>query len=320
MSGSILNPSLENNLNLVAKVLHSHILHSSGCIGEKNEELQTKFDIDNFISKSYHVSMAVFPMQYGGVFFIQKRKLLNCSVPTAKDIREFLGLIFSRIRLNVQCAIVCLLYCERLMSLRNIGITKRNWRPILLVCLLESSKMWDDLASWNVEFSQLFPCFGTEEINHLEKMFLHEMSYDLFVSGSTYAKYYYALRGLRYTHENEIPENYLDIQLKKKSNRRQRIPLQHNSEAELCSRAKPVQYDEKDIFDENNQTPSKERFVKLTPVNRLEMLDDLKLKELGKDQILPKESNRRTHFSITRTDLVVFDSMPEIKEGSDESP
>jgi len=310
MSGSILNPSLENNLNLVAKVFHSHILHSSGCIGVKNEDLQTKFDIDNFISKSYRVSMAVLPMQYGGVFFIQKRKLLNCSVPTAKDIREFLGLIFYRIRLNVQCAIVCLLYCERLMSLRNIGITKRNWRPILLVCLLESSKMWDDLASWNVEFSQLFPCFGIEEINHLEKMFLHEMSYDLFVSGSTYAKYYYALRGLRYTHENQIPENYLDIQLKKKSYRRRRIPLQHNPEAELCSCA----------IDENNQTSPKAGLVKRTPVNRLEMLDDFKLKELGKHQRLPKGSSRRRHLSITRTDLIVIDSMPEIKEGSDEYP
>jgi len=318
MSGSILNPSLENNLNLVAKVLHSHILHSSGCIGVKNEETKTKFDIDNFISKSYRVSMAVLPVGYGGVFFVQRRKLLNCSVPTAMDIRNFLGLIFSKIQLNVQCAIVCLLYCEKLMSMRNIGITKRNWRPILLVCLLESSKMWDDVSSWNVEFSQLFPCFGTEEINHLEKMFLHEMSYDLFVSGSTYARYYYALRGLRYTKENQIPENYLDIQLKKKSNRPKRIPLQYNSESELCSRARPLQYDEKELLEENKDDSSKARFVKRAPVNRLEMLDDLKFKESGKDQILTKRSNRRTHFSITRTDLIVIDSMPEIKEGSDE--
>lgn len=320
MSGSILNPSLESNLSLVAKVFHRHILHSGGyVIGERSEELLTKFDIDNFISKSYRVSMAVLPMQYGGVFFIQKRKLLTCSVPTVRDIRDFLELIFSKIRLNVQCAIVCLLYCERLMSLSNIGITKRNWRPILLVCLLESSKMWDDLASWNVEFSQLFPIFGTEEINHLEKMFLHEMSYDLFVSGSTYARYYYALRGLRYTSENEIPENYLDIQLKKKSNRQKRSPLLHTSEAELCSRTRPSQDDEKEMLDENKMNPFKAGFVKPALVNRLEMLDDLKLKELGKGRTLPKGYNRQAHLSITRTDLIVIDSMPQIKECSEES-
>jgi len=216
MSGSVINPSLESNLDLVAKVFHRHILHSGGSLTDDNAELLTKFDIDNFVSKRYRVSMPSLSMQYAGVFFFQKRNLLKVSVPTVKDIRGFLGLIFSKVRLNVQCAIVCLIYCERLMRSKNIAITKRNWRPILIVCLLESSKMWDDLSSWNFEFSQLFPCFGTEEMNYLEKMFLHEISYDLFVSGSMYARYYYSLRGLRYTSEKDIPNNYLDIQLKKK--------------------------------------------------------------------------------------------------------
>jgi len=319
MSGSIINPSLQSNLSLVAKVFHRHILHSGGFLaGDKNVELETKFDIDNFISKSYRVSMARLPMQYGGVFFIQKRKLLNCSVPTVKDIRGFLELIFSKVRLNVQCAIVCLLYCERLMRLKNIAITKRNWRPILLVCLLASSKMWDDLSSWNVEFSQLFPCFGTEEINYLEKMFLHEMSYDLFVSGSMYAKYYYALRGLRYTNENQIPKNYLDIQLKKKSNRQERIPFQHPCEAELCSQTRPFQVDEKEMLDDHKEASSTASFAGVSPVNRSGMFDDQKLREFGNDQAQRKEYNRERQFSITRTDMIVINGMSEIREGSEE--
>jgi len=217
MSGSIIKPCLEDNLNLVAKVFHRHISKADGYTKkDKNIILESKFDIDNFISKKFRSSLAVMTVNCGGTVYSQRRKLALCAVPTVKHIRKFLGLIFSKLRLNVQCAIVGLLYCERLMVQKKIAMTERNWRPILLVCLLESSKMWDDLASWNVEFSHLFPCLGIKEINRLEKMFLSEMGYDLFISGTMYAKYYFALRGLRYTNEHQIPRNYLDFKLGKK--------------------------------------------------------------------------------------------------------
>jgi len=217
MSGSIIKPCLEDNLNLVAKVFHRHISKADGYTKkDKNKILESKFDIDNFISKKYRSSLAVLTVNCGGAVYSQRRKLALCAVPTVKHIRKFLGLIFSKLQLNVQCAIVGLLYCERLMEQKKIAMTERNWRPILLVCLLESSKMWDDLASWNVEFSHLFPCLGIKEINRLEKMFLSEMGYDLFISGTMYAKYYFALRGLRYTNEHQIPRNYLEFKLGKK--------------------------------------------------------------------------------------------------------
>jgi len=309
MSGSILNPSLENNLNLVAKVFHRHILHSAGPLhNDQNEDLQTKFDIDNFIPKKYSVAMVVLPMQYGGMFSVQKRKLLKCCVPKVADIRAFLWLIFSKIRLNVQCAIVSLLYCERLMKLTNIAITKRNWRPILLVCLLESSKMWDDISSWNVEFSQLFPCFGRSEINHLEKMFLHEMSYDLFVSGVMYAKYYYALRGLRYTNDNEVPKNYLDIQLKKKAKIHQGMGSKNPLQVEICLQTRSSRDDEEEILDNKEPFP-KARLVGRSPLNRFG--------EAGYNLAKRKGYNRGKSFSITRTDINI-NGMPKITEGNED--
>jgi len=293
MSGSVINPNLESILDLVAKVFHRHILHSGGSLTDDKAELLTKFDIDNFVSNSYRVSMPALPMQYLGVFFIQKRKLLKVSVPTVKDIRGFLGLIFSKVRLNVQCAIVCLIYCERLMRSRNIAITKRNWRPILIVCLLESSKMWDDLSSWNIEFSQLFPCFGTEKMNYLEKMFLNEISYDLFVSGSMYARYYYSLRGLRYTDEKDIPNNYLDIQLKKKSSYPHQIPVKYPLEAKSCLQ---TNLDSKKEMLDNKESYPRECLDNPSLLIMPGKSDDVKLEELGSDRMRHKEAQ----FSMQR--------------------
>lgn len=251
MSGTISKPCLQDNVNLVSKVLHRHIANPD-FVEDKDSVLEAKFDIDNFVSKEYRTSMVVLPLHLGGAIFVQKRKFVKCGIPTLVQVTSFLTLIFSRLRLNVQCAIVGLLYCERLMSQKRISMTERNWKPILLVCLLESSKMWDDLASWNVEFSELFPCLGIKEINHLEKMFLNEMAYDLFVSGSMYAKYYFALRGLRYTDENQIPRNYLDFQLGKK----QHVSLGLGNQ--LRFKKKPSStalrgYDEKNTVFENEE-------------------------------------------------------------------
>jgi len=253
MSGTISKPCLQDNVNLVSKVLHRHISNPD-FVEDKDSVLEAKFDIDNFVSKEYRTSMVVLPLHIGGAIFVQRRKFVKCGIPTLLQVTSFLTLIFSRLRLNVQCAIVGLLYCERLMSQKRISMTERNWKPILLVCLLESSKMWDDLASWNVEFSELFPCLGIKEINHLEKMFLNEMAYDLFVSGSMYAKYYFALRGLRYTDEKQIPRNYLDFQL----GTTQRVSLGMGSHSQLTFKKKPSStalrgYDEKNTVFENEE-------------------------------------------------------------------
>merc|ERR1711879_492382 len=40
-----------------------------------------------------------------------------------------------------------------------------------------------------------------------------EITYNLFISGPEYARYYFALRGLRNTPERKIPRYYLDLQI-----------------------------------------------------------------------------------------------------------
>ena len=59
--------------------------------------------------------------------------------------------------LSSECSIVCLIYVERLMEKGKVPLTAQTWRPILLCGLLLASKVWQDYASWNIEFSHVYP-------------------------------------------------------------------------------------------------------------------------------------------------------------------
>jgi len=212
--GTISAPDLYQNLFIVSKVIRRHIREEDGYLkNDKDTELEYLFDLDNFIQKELKTCFASVGIGLGPCVYVQRRKRSSAPVPTADQINNFLNRIFGKLSLSVECAIVALLYAERLMSQGKIAMNGRNWRPILLASILMASKMWDDLSSWNIEFAELFPIFNLNEINQLEKLFLQEINYNLFISGTEYARYYFALRGLRYTHEHKIPRHYLDFQM-----------------------------------------------------------------------------------------------------------
>jgi len=214
MRGTISSPNLKQNLLIISKVIRRHISKNDGYSEEdKRIETEHKFDLDNFTKKELRTFFGSVGLSCGVSVYVQRRKRSAGTFPAVQQIHEFFQIIFTKLSLNVECAIVALLYAERLMSQGKIAMNGRNWRPILLVSILMASKMWDDLSSWNVEFSDIFPIFTLHEINTLEKLFLHELNYNLFISGKEYARYYFALRGLRYTHEQKIPRYYLDLNL-----------------------------------------------------------------------------------------------------------
>jgi len=51
-------------------------------------------------------------------------------------------------------------------------------------------------SSWNSEFSQIYPQFTLQAINKLEVTYCKEIKWNLYISSSAYAKYYFALRSL----------------------------------------------------------------------------------------------------------------------------
>lgn len=71
-----------------------------------------------------------------------------------------------------------------------------NWRPIVLTALLLASKMWNDLATWNVELAAVCRQYSQGAISRMEQAFVSCLRFQLYITASTYAKYFFALRGL----------------------------------------------------------------------------------------------------------------------------
>jgi Cyclin len=137
------------------------------------------------------VPMAITGMACG---FKKIKQIYN--IPTEAEIYEFAHLLFKAVQLSSECSIVSLIYIERLMETSKVPLLASTWRPIFMCGLLMASKVWQDLSTWNVEFSSVYPQYALENINKLELQFLRMIKWDLYISSSLYAKYYFALRSL----------------------------------------------------------------------------------------------------------------------------
>jgi hypothetical protein len=116
--------------------------------------------------------------------------------PIVEEIYTFLSSIFKAMNLNAECAIVCLVYIERLVVLTGVTLHATNWKRILLSSLILASKVWEDLAVWNADFLHLFRGLSVAHLNELEKYLLNYLQFNVTVRASLYVKYYFDVREL----------------------------------------------------------------------------------------------------------------------------
>jgi hypothetical protein len=79
----------------------------------------------------------------------------------------------------------------------------------VLVGLLLASKVWDDLNAWAVEFAAIYPQFSVHAINSMERAFVGKLGFNLYISGSVYARYYFALRALH--EQRSFRQRYMNM-------------------------------------------------------------------------------------------------------------
>lgn len=152
----------------------------------------------HFVSPQYRYTFIRCPYVTGlpGASFTMSEVEEDMQPPSVDAIYEFVRTLFNKACLSSECSLVCLIYVERLMVAASVPLLATTWKPILLCGLLLASKVWQDLSSWNVEFSMVYPQFSLKCINRLEHIFLGQIQWDLYISSSLYAKYYFALRSL----------------------------------------------------------------------------------------------------------------------------
>uniref|UniRef100_A0A8C9J0J2 Cyclin-Y-like protein 2 n=1 Tax=Piliocolobus tephrosceles TaxID=591936 RepID=A0A8C9J0J2_9PRIM len=126
-------------------------------------------------------------------------------VPEHKFIYRFVHVLFKATNLTAEFAIVTLIYIERLLSYAEIDLCPTNWKRIVIGAILLSSKVWEDVTIRNREYCKLFVNTSIEDINELERQFLQLIDYNIKVSGSVYAKYYFHLRSLAKDNSLHLP-------------------------------------------------------------------------------------------------------------------
>jgi Cyclin, N-terminal domain len=121
--------------------------------------------------------------------------------PSLDEVCNFYRDIFFKAQMEADCIIMSLIYIERLIKKTAGRLRPRanNWRSIFFSCMILSSKVWDDLSMWNVDFSQSCPpgvSFSLKRINELELAVLNALNFKVKVLASEYAKYYFLLRSM----------------------------------------------------------------------------------------------------------------------------
>ena len=214
--GSLSKPNYEDILRRVSVVIHQHIQKCEERLNKMTPETSETgmfhlskmlaFSEDNFVSPQYVYHFVRAPISRLGFLYGIRKLQKQYIVPSLNEVHTFLIDLFVKAQLSAECSIVCLIYVERLMENANVPLVTTTWRPCLLCGLLLASKVWQDLSSWNSEISQIYPQFSLQAINKLERTFCQEIKWDLYISASAYAKYYFALRAL--TEKKDFRRNY----------------------------------------------------------------------------------------------------------------
>lgn len=202
-------PSRNDAISTLSKVIHRHILRHDVKINSTENELS--YNIDNFIPRRYSVQIPTMVKCCGITAFQQKLRPNIVPNPDVRKIRRLCKRIVERARLQAECSIIALIYIERLMELKGVNLNARNWIPILVAALLTSSKVWDDHSTFNADLTAILPIFSVPSINELERQFLGDLNYSLHIKSSDYARYYFAMRALRDENVKNIPKYYLNL-------------------------------------------------------------------------------------------------------------
>jgi len=112
------------------------------------------------------------------------------------SIFQSIKAIYSIAEFSPECLVISLLYIERVRSLTGLHLLISNWQPILLASMVVAQKVWDDKSLLNVDFSLICSAYSLKDINQLEKQLLVMLQYNVSISASLYASYYFELRTL----------------------------------------------------------------------------------------------------------------------------
>lgn len=97
-----------------------------------------------------------------------------------------------------QVVVLSLVYIERFLEITRACLTAGNWRSLVIAAILVASKVGEDVHPWNADFEECLVdiadiWYQPSALYRLESLFLQRLNWRVFVTGETYAAYYFAL-------------------------------------------------------------------------------------------------------------------------------
>uniref|UniRef100_A0A914W585 Cyclin-like domain-containing protein n=1 Tax=Plectus sambesii TaxID=2011161 RepID=A0A914W585_9BILA len=182
---TISQPNLKNTIKCISLAIYYHILNRKYRGHERLMEI--------FEERLHPITRDPIPSEY------------MTRDPEHRQIYRFIRTLFHAAQLTAECAIITLVYIERLLNYGEMDLCPSNWRRVVLGAIMLASKVWDDQAVWNVDYCQILRDTNVDDMNELERQFLECLEFNINVPSSVYAKYYYDLRTLAMANDLQLP-------------------------------------------------------------------------------------------------------------------
>lgn len=183
---TVSQPNWKATIKCVSIAIHSHLVHR-----------KSNKTMDIFDEKLHPLTKDPVPDDY------------DKTIPEQKNIYRFMRILFTAAQLTAECAIVTLVYLERVLSYGSLDLCPSNWKRLVLGAIMLASKVWDDQAVWNVDFCQILKDITVNEMNELEREYVQLLQFNVNVASSIYAKYYFDLRQIANENQISFPDELL---------------------------------------------------------------------------------------------------------------
>jgi len=177
----------------LVETLHGIAL-ALACILRRNHYEGVELVTDDIFSEDLHPTMP--------------DHLVSDECPNEETIFEFIYPLFWTMETNAECAVLALIYIERMLKYTGITLHALNWGRVILGGMLLATKVWTDDRIYNADFLGYLSDIGVKELNNLEVWYIKAITFNLSIKASTYAQYYFELRDLTersYRHRSQKP-------------------------------------------------------------------------------------------------------------------
>jgi len=158
---------------------------------KENEAQIERVVIDIFLEEKYPLD--------------NKKETSNLSTPSIDTINTFLRSIYDTEELSAECAVMVLIFIERLISFSKLTLDGTNWKRVCFGGIIIASKVWEDTAVWISDFKSVFPSLKLTDLGKLEREFLRLLDFNVAIRSSVYAQYYFCLRTIAERNEINFP-------------------------------------------------------------------------------------------------------------------